>query len=220
MFVSQSMRFHFLFAPEPQQLKIMEAIKMFDEILQDISSINSPREHKRLKFVNRNMMELELVEQKLNDYFQINLTPEQLNEFMRSIKDVVGESRICEYLVQLIKHGEERVERHVELFQEICNVIRKVREIDSNDHLREDVVEKCSLMIYDSFHFLCDVKRIMSEVAAVYQVPYYYEVEQGNIRLRSSMLSTYKNLNTVIDDLQTLNEALWFVRHYDSLSNT
>lgn len=197
----------------------MEALEVFDQVLQNISDKCNPRPHKRLKFVNRNVLELSQLEQKLYEYFQVNVNPKQLQDLLKCLNGVNGESRICEYLVALIQHSEERIDRHVDLFKEVLNVLKKAKELKCGDQILEEVAEKCSLMLYDSFHFLCDVKRMLAEVAQVYQVPYYYETEAGNIRLRSSMLSTYKNLNTIIDDLQTLNEALWFVRHYESLAN-
>ncbi|KAI2808042.1 hypothetical protein BLOT_005984 [Blomia tropicalis] len=193
-----------------------DVVSRFDEILIDISQ-NNPREHKRLRFVNKNMIDLSLVETKLNNYLEANLSVEQLTELSQNLDGCDEESRLCEYLLQLIHHSEERIDRHVELFQEVCNVVRRMVS-ESDSEMVEYVVEKCSLMIYDSFHFLCEVKRLIADVSAIYQVPYYFETGDSTIRLRSSLLSTYKNLNVIIDDMVTLSETLWVLRNFDSLS--
>lgn len=112
---------------------------------------------------------------------------------------------------------------------------------DDDDDFLSNIVNKSSLLIYDSFHGLCAIKRVIRFISKSYkvrlilhwplgvfqlsllslhQVPYYYDIgddTNGAIRIRSSLLSTYKNLNIIIDDLVTLGDALWVIRNYDLL---
>ncbi len=58
------------------------------------------------------------------------------------------------------------------------------------------------------------MRKKIIEIGKVYHVPVYYDTDGRSISLRSSLMTTYKNLNVVIDDFAILSEALWFVRHY------
>lgn len=62
------------------------------------------------------------------------------------------------------------------------------------------------------------MRKKIIDIVKVYHVPMYYDTDDGrSISMRSSLLTTYKNLNVVIDDFAILSEALWFVRHYHYL---
>lgn len=193
------------------------ALVKFDSILDQIWADNNPRKHKRLKFVNRSLVQLDLVEHKLTAYLEENLPAEQLDKLHQALMGCEGETRICEYVLELIRFGEQRCDEHVHLFTEIKELMQKAGQVKASQQVVESIAEWCSLAIYDSMQFLVMVKRVIAQLAAIYHVPYYYETEQCKLRMRASLLSTYKNLNTIIDDLQALNEALWMVRNPEEL---
>ena len=68
-------------------------------------------------------------------------------------------------------------------------------------------------MVFDAFHCLTSVKRMLLKISSLYHVPIYYEAEGMLVAIRPSVLVAHKNLNIIIDDLQALSEALWMVRN-------
>lgn len=211
-----------------------EAVGKFDTLVADIAKQNNPREHKRLKFVNCNLLEWSLVEQKLLLILAEHLNPAEMVHLAERLECAVGECRVCECLLALIAHVEGYISKHEELLKAVIGMMHEVGSLKEDTDLLKEVVIKCSLMIYDAFHGLCAFKRIITSITTSYQVPYYYDLTlpggnttegpgsrkgsvDGVLRFRSSLLSTYKNLNTIIDDLSTVSEALWIIRNYDLL---
>lgn len=196
-----------------------EAVAKFDALLSDIARQNNPREHKRLKFVNCNLLEWELVEQKLQLVLSQQLGPQQKEQLAERLESAMGECRVVECLLALIAHAEEHIDQHEVLLKSVIEMMHEVATLPEDADLLREVVTKCSLMVYDAFGGLCTLKRTISSISLAYQVPYYYDLgeDAGAIRIRSSLLSTYKNLNTIIDDLSALSETLWIIRNYDLL---
>lgn len=183
----------------------MISLNLFTDILMELStkdregrSMYNPR-HK-LRFVNQSIIPYEDIELSLVEYLKSNLTVEQFQSVELRLADLVDECRICELLYELIEHSETTMDRHVALFDEMLELIFKIRDMEyDGSSFKEMAIDKCALLIY--------------------HVPYFYDTSEGSIRLRSSVLTTYKNICTVIDDFSILNETLWYVRHYNYFSN-
>lgn len=147
-----------------------EAVALFEELLDDISKQNNPRPHKRIKFVNRNLLDCKMMESKLQQYFEDHFDEEERYNLAQSLVDAEGECRVCECLLYLIQHVEKRIEKHQGIFCSICEMIQEARNIEDDDDLLAEVVTKCSLLVYDSFHGLCSLKRLIKFISTSYQV--------------------------------------------------
>lgn len=169
-----------------------------------------PRDHKRIRFVNRTLLEKPLVETKLQNYLEANLSPERMAKLTERLEDCDGECRIVEMLVDLVYLAEQRIEQQSQLFVAIRGLMRRVAQTEGDI---EDIVTKCALMVFDAFHCLTSVKRMLLKISSLYHVPIYYEAEGMLVAIRPSVLVAHKNLNIIIDDLQALSEALWMVRN-------
>ncbi|KAJ6224049.1 hypothetical protein RDWZM_002594 [Blomia tropicalis] len=203
----------------------MISLNLFTDILMELStkdregrSMYNPR-HK-LRFVNQSIIPYEDIELSLIEYLKSNLTVEQFQSVELRLADLVDECRICELLYELIEHSETTMDRHVALFDEMLELIFKIRDMEyDGSSFKEMAIDKCALLIYDSFAVLRSMRKKLMEISRTYHVPYFYDTSEGSIRLRSSVLTTYKNICTVIDDFSILNETLWYVRHYNYFSN-
>lgn len=82
--------------------------------------------------------------------------------------------------------------------------------------LQEQAIDKCSLLIYDSFVVLRSMHKKIIEISKTYHVPCYYDTEEISINLRVSLRTTFKNVCVIMDDYSIFSEALWFVRNYNS----
>lgn len=81
--------------------------------------------------------------------------------------------------------------------------------------LQEQAIDKCSLLIYDSFVVLRSMHKKILEISKTYHVPCFYDTEEFSINLRVSLKTTFKNVCVIMDDYSIFSEALWFVRNYN-----
>lgn len=183
----------------------LQALGQIPSLLEDIHKKGS-REHKRLKFVNKSLLEDVVVEGKLQSYAVAHMSPAQLERLRARLTNCEGEARVVECLLELIHQAKERIEVHKALFKAVIRLLEETRAKCDDEEIALMTVEKCSLMIFDSFHFLAIVKHALGGVTNVYHVPYYYQSDGVTFRIRSSLLTTFKNLNMIIDDLQALSK--------------
>lgn len=198
----------------------VEGLSVFSDILVELVNRNASKPPKRLKFINQSLMDYDEIERSMLQFFDLNMTPDEYKQVVKNTSELVGESRVCELILALINHSEEHMDRHVEMFEEVLSVIHKVQEMDpeTSTNFAESAIDKCSLLIYDSYQILRVIRKKFAEIARVYHIPYFYDTDEASIRFRSSLLTTYKNLNTVMDDFAVLNEALWYIRHYEYIT--
>ena len=199
---------------------MMEGLALFNDILLELVNKPDAKQPTRLKFVNQSIQPYSETIKNLMDYLETNLSSEQFDDLCKRINDLNEESQLCEMILELVRHSEEHMDRHMELFDEILQVVHKIQNMDRNnsEQFAESAIDKCCLLIYDSFQILRCIRKKIIEISKLYHVPYFYDTEEVTIRFRSSLLTTYKNLNTVMDDFSILNEALWYVRHYEYIS--
>lgn len=202
----------------------LESIQQFGSILEEVIGTNAVTRPpgRRLRFTNQSLQAYEKTERDLVKFFEDNLSADEFRALNTDAQEQLDEeSRLCDLIIHLIGYCENLMDQQVDLFQEVLNTVHQVQEMDfsvsDNGKFAESAVNKTSLLIYDTFQIMRSARKRVIEVARVYHVPYCYETRQFNYRLRSSLLTTYKNLNTVMDDFGTLNDALWYVRHFDSM---
>lgn len=209
---------------EKNNIYEMPNLELFPEILRELFYQRTPQTklqtpQYKLKFVNRSLCPYKQIEQDLSHYLKVNINPEKYQVVMERIKNYTQESCICELILELIRFIEANLDIYTSLFEEMIMVVEQVRQMDSSDYeFKHEVVNKCSLMMYDSIAVLRSMRKQVVQLARVYHVPIYYDLENDkSVHFRSSLLRTYKNLLTIMNDFFILNEAFWIIRHHRSV---
>jgi len=176
--------------------------------------------YKRLKFTNRNLLQLDEIELILMCFLVVNLNTAQRATLRNNLKGCDAPTRICELVRTLISLAWWRVDRHVDLFQKMCDTIRWL-ETEQGDNLAlvGKVLTKAALTVYDSMPLLERTKDAMLATAQLYRVPVYYYTESSQMELRSSYLAAYKSIDEIIEELELLSETLAELRsrHSDKM---
>ena len=197
-----------------------------------------PLGKQRLRFINQSVCDYDKIVANLIDYFKINLPLKEFEPLKEKIDKIIDEEcKICELIMYLIRQTESDIDENAKMFEQVlvflAEIPQTVRENlmemnnNDNDHenkLDDDIrfkiqfaINQLSLMVYDSIQMLQSIMDKLIEICNLYHIPYYYETNDYYIKFRRSILITYENLCTIIEDFQTLSYSLWMVRHYESV---
>ena len=114
----------------------MAALSMFPEILAELSTRSSDTSNplrNRLHFVNTSQQSYDEIESGMSEYLKCNLKPEAFEAMHHRVEELNQESRLCELLLEIIKHAEGEMDRHVAMFDDILLTINRVRDAPSDD---------------------------------------------------------------------------------------
>ena len=113
----------------------MAALSIFPDLLMELSNKASDTHtaRNRLKFVNSTQTTYDEIEQGMAEYLKANLKPEPYQVVHDRVNELNQESRLCELLLEIIKHAEAEMDRHVAMFDDLLNTISRVRDTPNDN---------------------------------------------------------------------------------------
>lgn len=167
-------------------MPVMNGLNHFGEILQEITNAKlnqKSMENKcRLKFRKpTNPLPSTNIIKELKHYFAINLTSKEYKLLLDKLNQQPNDQeQIGELMVTLIHYTEQHIDWNVELFEKVLNIISNIINnenlVDEQDNfIAESAIDKCSLLIYDSFQIIKAIRNKIVNICKSYPIPIYYD---------------------------------------------